>query len=84
MKTKDKTTADLKASIDYELAKKSHEDYIKVRRFELDRMLELMEFFNPKSLWTVETIRQFMTSQIDQSESMDAPNKPGYYRANND
>jgi hypothetical protein len=85
MNPKQKTTADLKASIDYELAKKEHEDYIKVRRFELDRTLELMKFYHPKKKeWTIEEIRAFMLRRIDEAESMDAPNHPGYYIARND
>lgn len=84
MKTKDQTTKALQDSIAYEEEVKQHEERIRIRRFELDRMLQLMEFYHPGIQWSVDDIRRFMTSQIDQAESMDAPNKPGYYRANND
>jgi methylthioribose-1-phosphate isomerase len=87
MKTKDKTTADLKASIDYELAVKRHEEFISKYRFYLDRICKLLKHRRPTAshpLWTVEEIRSTIENEINMSESMDAPNKPGYYRANND
>jgi hypothetical protein len=83
MNPKQKTTADLKASIDYELAKKEHEDRIAIRRFELDRMLGLMEFYHPGIQWSVGDIRRFMTHQIDMAEAMDGPSVPSSDYANN-
>lgn len=58
---------------------------ISVRKFELDRMLNYLKFINPeKNTWTLDEIRRKISDEISKSESMDAPNKPGYYRANND
>lgn len=68
----------------YEQDCKEHEEHIKRYRFFLDRICNMLEFKKPNHFWTTAHIHNVMTAEIDMSSSCDAPNKPGYYRANND
>lgn len=67
----------------YELQK--HEQFYDNYRIFLDRILNFLDGNNgPNCTWTTAHIRKIISSEIDRAHSMDAPNKPGYYRANND
>jgi hypothetical protein len=68
----------------YEAEVKAHEKFIERYRFYLERIVNHLELNYPRCTWTPAKIKEFMTAEIDKSSSMDAPNKPGYYRANND
>ncbi len=71
----------------YEQDVKAHDHFIERYRFYLDRLVNHLEWQGKrvnKATWTPDEIRALMTSEIDMASSMDAPNKPGYYRANND
>ena len=61
-----------------------HEQFIYNYTFFLNRIVRQLEFVQPNKTWTTEEITKAITSEIKRSDSMDAPNKPGYYRANND
>ncbi|MBZ0246334.1 MAG: hypothetical protein K8H85_10330 [Cyclobacteriaceae bacterium] len=61
-----------------------HEQFIKDYKFFTDRICRHLNFIDHKKQWTIEEIRKTMIDEIDKSHSMDAPNKPGYFRANND
>ena len=71
---------------DYELKVKVHKKFIENYRFFLDRIVNHLKWKQggQKESWTPDEIHKVMTSEIDMAASMDAPNKPGYYRANND
>ena len=60
-----------------------HNKFIEDYKFFLTRICRHLEQFG-QNKWTPREIMSYMTSEIDMAESMDAPNKPGYYRANND
>jgi hypothetical protein len=68
----------------YEAELAAHNQYIDRYRFFLNRICNHLEWKEKGKSWTPDEIRKLMTSEIDMSESCDAPNKPGYYRANND
>jgi hypothetical protein len=61
-----------------------HKEFYRSYQFYLDRILRHLEFTRPSNTWTSEDIRKVISSEIDMALSCDAPNKPGYYRANND
>ena len=61
-----------------------HEEFYNSYKFYLDRMLRHLEWRKPSNTWTTEEIRKEISDEISRALSMDAPNKPGYYRANND
>lgn len=64
-----------------------HEKFCDDYRFFLDRICRHLEWLNQRGregTWTTEDIQKVIASEIDKSRSMDAPNKPGYTRANND
>lgn len=61
-----------------------HEFNIGRERFYLDHFCNLLEQFAAKKQWTAEEIRARLKSEIDMANHCDAPNKPGYFRANND
>lgn len=64
-----------------------HEQFIKNYKFFLDRIVTHLNWLGERrkrNEWTPDDIARVLGSEIDQSWSMDAPNKPGYYRANND
>jgi hypothetical protein len=68
----------------YEAEVKAHEQFIERYRFYLDRIVNHLKWKRPDHIWTPEEIKSVMESEIRMADSMDAPNKPGYYRANND
>lgn len=68
----------------YERDLKAHEEHIKQYRFFLDRIVNHLKWKDSSKLWTHEAISNLIMAEIDMSSSCDAPNKPGYYRANND
>lgn len=72
----------------YEEEVKSHEEYIKNYRHFLEKIVNHMKWHDKRysmtHTWTPDDILDFFTKEIDQAESMDAPNRPGYFRANND
>lgn len=61
-----------------------HEQFINDYKFFLDRICRHLEWLRPSNTWTVTDIQKVIGGEIDKSWSMDAPNKPGYTRANND
>lgn len=85
-----------KYSIDYDAYNKAfqewkyqedveaHKNFISKYRFYLDRIVNHLEFIQPGKAWTAAEILTTIEGEIRKSESMDAPNKPGYERANND
>lgn len=68
----------------YELEVKAHEQFIERYRFYLERIVKHLEFKRNNGTWSPAEIFFTMEQEIRMSESMDAPNKPGYTRANND
>lgn len=71
----------------YEIEVNDHEKFIEHYKFFLDRIVNYLEWQGPrmnKTSFTPSEIRDFVSSEIISADSMDAPNKPGYYRANND
>lgn len=62
----------------------AHKKFLERYRFFLDRIVNHLEFIRPNHLWTPAEILTTIEGEIRMSESMDAPNKPGYTRANND
>jgi len=69
---------------DYEIKVEAHEKFIADYRFYLDRICNHLKWVDPNKAWVPEEIRERISSEIRMSHSMDAPNEPGYYRANND
>ena len=61
-----------------------HEKFCDDYRFFLDRITTALEWGWPLRTWTTEDIQKVIGAEIEKSRSMDAPNKPGYYRVNND
>ena len=61
-----------------------HETFCDNYQLFLDRICAHLEWLRPSNTWTTDEIRRTIMSEIDRKRSMDAPNKPGYYRANND
>ena len=68
----------------YERELESHNAFIQRYRFYLDRICNHLDSVRKDNKWTTEDIRKVMTSEIDMAAHCGAPNKPGYYRANND
>lgn len=71
----------------YELDLKAHEAFIANYKFFLDRIVTYLEWQSGrigKTSFTPAEIKDWVGSEIIASSSMDAPNKPGYTRANND
>ena len=68
----------------YNLELVQHEQFITNYKLYLDRIFRHLQFVDPNKSWSLGEIRKTMLSEIDKCQSMDAPNKPGYYRANND
>lgn len=67
----------------------AHELFIENYRYFLERICNHLDWvqgltIGDTRLWTTAEIRKIISDEINKSESMDAPNKPGYYRANND
>lgn len=62
----------------YELDQKNHEAWIKGRKEFLVDVLSHADQHGSQSAF------EYFTKLLDDKLSMDAPNKPGYYRANND
>lgn len=63
---------------DYEIALANHNNWCNQKLKDLENILSLVEKHG------IEKTRKFYTEVIEESRSLDAPNKPGYYRANND
>jgi hypothetical protein len=64
-----------------------HEEFIKNYKYFLDRITEYLDWQGKrldKTSWSPAEIKDWVGSEITASASMDAPNKPGYYRAAND
>jgi hypothetical protein len=61
-----------------------HKSFLDDYKFFLDRICRYLEFVNPGKSWTPREIIQACEAEIARAQSMDAPNQPGYYRANND
>jgi hypothetical protein len=61
-----------------------HERFYKDYKFFLNRITRHLEWMKPNNTWTTVDILVAINNEIDRGASMDAPNKPGYYRANND
>lgn len=71
--------------LDYEDQEAIHKVHIATRRNELDRILNYLAWKTPqKTSWTLVEIGETMRAEINMSSSCDAPDKPRYYRANND
>jgi hypothetical protein len=68
----------------YHIDVKNHEKFIEDYKFFLNRITRHLEWMKPNNTWTTRDILVAISDEIDRSHSMDAPNKPGYYRANND
>lgn len=71
----------------YNEQKAAHNKFIEQYRFFLNRIVDHLEWQGKrmnKNSWTPSEIKDWVMSEIVKSASMDAPNKPGYYRANND
>jgi hypothetical protein len=68
----------------YHIEVADHEKFIKDYKFFLERICRHLDWVNKEKAWTPEEIRKVMYSEIDKAHSMDAPNEPGYYHANND
>lgn len=62
----------------YELDLLNHKARIKNKRDFLDAVLRFVEIFG------IESTRRDFNTELDRELFMDAPNEPGYYRANND
>ncbi len=69
---------------EYEQELSEHLERIIVMRMELKRMVGWLKSYYPNKTWTVEELEKDGKHLIDMAESMDAPNAPGYFRANND
>lgn len=63
---------------------KRHEEFIRNYKFFLDRICNHMESRGKNLTWTSDYLRKTIASEIEMAESVDAPNPPGYTRANND
>lgn len=63
-----------------------HENFIERYKFFLDRICTHLDWVDKtkSKTWTTDEIRNLIGSEISRAHSMDAPNKPGYDRANND
>jgi hypothetical protein len=61
-----------------------HEHFIKDYRFFLHRITRHLEWLRPSNTWTTVDILVAIEDELNKSQSMDAPNAPGYFRANND
>jgi hypothetical protein len=68
----------------YYAAVQRHDDHIANYRKYLKKICNHLGSFKHRDSFTVEEITRIMTGEIDMSASCDAPNKPGYDRANND
>lgn len=71
----------------YELDLKAHNAFIENYKFFLNRIANYLEWQGNrlnKTSFTPAEIRDLVGSEITAASSMDEPNKPGYYRANND
>lgn len=69
----------------YERDLKNHHTRIVTMRMEHKRMIGWLKSYYPnKETWTLAELEKAGTHLIDMASSMDAPNEPGYYRANND
>lgn len=62
----------------YELDQKNHEARINGRREYLEAILTMVQKHG------IEYTQDHFNRELDKSLHMDAPNKPGYYRSNND
>lgn len=62
----------------YELDEHNHMAWCKSRQEFAETVIKFVQMYGP-----VEAFERIKKS-IDEIRSMDAPNKPGYYRANND
>lgn len=61
-----------------------HQTFCDNYKLFLDRICKHLEWLRPSGTWTTDDIRTILSNEIDRNESMGAPNKPGYFRANND
>lgn len=71
----------------YEQDLAAHKKFIENYRFFLDRICTHLEWQGGrlnKTSWTPAEIKDWIGSEISASSSLDEPNRPGYYRANND
>lgn len=68
----------------YEKDLAAHNVFIERYRLYLDRIYKHMEWKKKGESFTADEMRRIMTAEIDMASSCDAPNKPGYERANND
>lgn len=62
----------------YEMDQRNHEAWIKSRREFLEAVLSHADQHGSMSAF------EHFNNELDMKLSMDAPNRPGYYRANND
>lgn len=62
----------------YELDLKNHENWCDSRLEFSETVIKFVQLYGPEEAY--ERIKR----SIDEIRSMDSPNKPGYYRANND
>jgi hypothetical protein len=69
---------------DYREDLMAHEQFISNYKFFLERIVKHLEFVKPNAFWDTKQIAETIGNEIKKSHSMDAPNEPGYYRANND
>lgn len=70
---------------EYRVKLTHHDEWISRRKTELNRMIVYLSIAQPeKESWTLNEIEGTMIVEILRSDVMDAPNKPGYYTANND
>lgn len=61
-----------------------HTQFINDYKFFLNRICRHLQFVSNSKAWTTAEIMDVISKEINKASSMDAPNEPGYYRANND
>ena len=65
----------------YQKEKESHDTFIRGYRAAVNDANRALE---NDELLTASQLLKRLNSELSKRDSMDAPNKPGYYRANND
>lgn len=63
---------------DYEIDLANHNNWYNTKLKDLETILSMVEKFG------VEETRRIYTDSVETSRSLNEPNRPGYYRANND
>lgn len=63
---------------DYEIQLANHNNWCDSKLRDMETILALVLRYG------IDDARKIFTETVEEMRSMDAPNKPGYYRANND